>query len=160
MEAAEHAVADVDPRHGVARGDHRADELVADREARLDLHPAVVDVEVRAADAGRLDAHDRVVGREQLGLRALVEPDLPRRLEGDRAHPLVRLALLPAGPHQHLVDATCVGRGDRVEDRLGDVLGCERLADLLAHLLDRVDDHRVGVVALQLGRDEARARSP
>ena len=83
---AEDAVADRDPAHVVAGGDHLADELVADHEARLDLHPAVVDVEVGAADAARLDPDDRVVGREQLGIRDLVDPDLARRLEGDRSH--------------------------------------------------------------------------
>ena len=83
---AEHAVADRDARHVVAGGDHLADELVADHEAGLDLDPPVVDVEVRAADAARLDADDRVVGREQLGLRDLVDLDLARGLEGDRAH--------------------------------------------------------------------------
>ena len=62
-----------------------ADELVADHEAGLDLHAAVVDVEVRAADAGRLDLHDRVVGREQLGLGPLFDPHLAGRLEGDGA---------------------------------------------------------------------------
>ena len=83
---AEHPVADRDARDLVAGGDHLADELVADDEARLDLDPPVVDVEVRAADAARLDPDDRVVGREQLGLGDLVEPDLARGLEGDRAH--------------------------------------------------------------------------
>ena len=85
---AEDAVADRDPAHVVAGGDHLADELVADHEARLDLHPAVVDVEVRAADPARLDADERVVGREQLGLGDLVDLDLARRLEGDRSHTL------------------------------------------------------------------------
>ena len=67
VEAAEHAVADGDPLDLVARRQHRADELVADREARLDRHPAVVDVEVGAADAARLDADDRVVGGASSG---------------------------------------------------------------------------------------------
>ena len=64
-----------------------ADELVADHEAGLDLHAAVVDVQVRAADAGRLDAHDRVVGREQAPARAAPRSRTsPGRLEGDGAH--------------------------------------------------------------------------
>ena len=73
-------------RHVVARGHHLADELVADHEAGLDLDPPVVDVEVRAADAARLDPDDRVVRREQLGLGNLVDLDFPGRLEGDRSH--------------------------------------------------------------------------
>ena len=76
LEAAEHAVADGDLRDRVAGGDHLADVLVPDREAGLDLHAPVEDVQVRPADAGRLDPHDRVVGREQLGLGAVVDPDL------------------------------------------------------------------------------------
>ena len=61
LKAAEHAVADGHARDRVARRDDGADVLVADREARLDLHAPVVDVQVRAAHAGRVDAHDRVV---------------------------------------------------------------------------------------------------
>ena len=60
MEAAEHAVADRHPGDVLARREDGADELVADREAGLDLHAAVVDVQVRAADAARLDRDDRV----------------------------------------------------------------------------------------------------
>src|SRR5215212_524570 len=66
------------------------------------------------------------------------------------------LAALPGGPHQHLVHGDAARGGDRVEDRLRDVVRLERLADLLAHPLDRVDHHRVLVVVLELGRDEAR----
>ena len=83
---AEHPVADRHPGHLVAGGDHLADELVADHEPGLDLHPPVVDVEVRAADPARLDPDDRVVRRQQLGLGDIVELDLAGGLEGDRAH--------------------------------------------------------------------------
>src|SRR5439155_22666529 len=83
---AEHSVADGDADHLVPRGYHLAHELVADHETGLDLDPPVVDVEVRAADAAGLDPHDRVVGRQQLGLGNVVEPNLPRGLKGDRAH--------------------------------------------------------------------------
>jgi hypothetical protein len=38
--------------------------------------------------------------------------------------------------------------GDRVENRLRDVLGVQRLADLLGELLHRLDHERIGVVAL------------
>ena len=57
---AEHPVAGLDAGHVVAGGEHRADELVADREPGLDLDPPVVDVEVRSADPAGLDPHDRV----------------------------------------------------------------------------------------------------
>ena len=71
-------------RHRVAGRDDGADVLVADREARLDGDAAVVDVQVAAAHAGGLDADDRVVGGLQLGVGALVDAHLARRLEGDR----------------------------------------------------------------------------
>ena len=83
LEAAEHAIAHVDLRDRVAGGDHLADVLVPDREPGLDLHAPVVDVQVRPADAGRLDLHDRVVGCEQLGLGPVLEAHLAGRLEGD-----------------------------------------------------------------------------
>jgi hypothetical protein len=59
---------------------------VAEREAGLDHHAPVVDVEVRAADAGGLHPDDRVVPRRQLGLGTILDPDLSGRLEGDRLH--------------------------------------------------------------------------
>jgi hypothetical protein len=62
LEAAEHLVADGDAGHSVADGLDRADVLVADREPGLDLHAPVEDVQVRTADAGGLDADDRIVG--------------------------------------------------------------------------------------------------
>ena len=83
---AEDAVADRDPADVVAGGDHLADELVADHEARLDLHPAVVDVEVRAADPAGLDTDNGVVRRQKLGLGNVVQLDLAGGLECDRAH--------------------------------------------------------------------------
>ena len=86
MEAAEHPVADGDPLDVVAGRQHRADELVADREARLDRDPAVVDVEVGAADPARLDPDQRLVGGADLGIGLLLDPDLAGRLEGDGAH--------------------------------------------------------------------------
>ena len=75
-----------DARDLVARREHRADELVADREAGLDLHAAVVDVQVGPADAGRLDPHDRVVGGLELGLGLVLDAHLVGRLERDRSH--------------------------------------------------------------------------
>ena len=75
-------------RDRVAGRDDRADVLVADREARLDLHAAVEDVQVRAAHARRLDPDDRVVGVEQLGLGAILDADHAGGLEGDGSHRL------------------------------------------------------------------------
>ena len=46
----------------------------------------MVDVQVRAADAGGLDAHDRVVALEQLRLRPILDPDLAGRLECHGLH--------------------------------------------------------------------------
>ena len=74
VEAAEHAVADADPGDVVAGGEHGPDELVADREPGLDLDPPVVDVQVRAADAARLDrARSRRRAASSSRLRALLE---------------------------------------------------------------------------------------
>jgi hypothetical protein len=83
---AQHAVADLDARHLVADRNHLADVLVPDDEAGLDLDAPVVDVEVRAADPAGLDADDRVVRRQQLGLLDLVYLHLTRRLEGHCTH--------------------------------------------------------------------------
>ena len=84
VEAAEHAVADAHARDVVAGREHRADELVADREARLDLDPAVVDVQVRAADPARLDrARSRRPRLCSSGSGRSSTADLVGRLEGD-----------------------------------------------------------------------------
>jgi hypothetical protein len=56
-------------RHAVAGGHNGSDELVPEREAGLDLHAPVVDVQVRAAHAGGLHANHGVVPLEQLRLR-------------------------------------------------------------------------------------------
>ncbi len=86
LKAAEHTITNRHPRHRVTNREHLADVLVADREAGLDLHAAVVDVQVRAAHAGRLDAYDRVLRVEQLGVRAILDADDARGLECDGAH--------------------------------------------------------------------------
>ena len=82
----EDAVADADPRHALAGREDRADELVADGEAGLDPDAAMVDVEIRAADPGRLDLHDRVVAGLGLGLGAVLDADIAGGLEGDGTH--------------------------------------------------------------------------
>ena len=86
LEAAQHAVADRHALDLIAGRDDRADVLVADREAGLDLDAPVVDVQVRAAHAAELDPHDRVGRGLRLGLGALLERDDAGGLEGDRTH--------------------------------------------------------------------------
>src|SRR3954454_18924886 len=83
---AEHAIADAHAIHLVTGGDHLADELMADHEAGLNLRAAVLEVQTGAADPARLDPDDRIVRRQQLGLRDLVHPHFAGRLEGDRSH--------------------------------------------------------------------------
>src|SRR3954470_5230693 len=85
-EGTEHAVAFGDARDCVTGCDHGADVLVPEGEAGLDLDSAVVEMEVGAADAGRLDPDDRLVGCRQLGIGLLVDPDLARGLKGHCAH--------------------------------------------------------------------------
>ena len=89
-ERADDAIARRHALHAVARGDHGAHELVTDGETGLDRMAAVVDVQVRAAHARRLDAHDCVVGLLRLGLVLLLEADLSGHLEGDGAHATLR----------------------------------------------------------------------
>ncbi len=86
VKAAKYPVADRDAGDPVTGRDHGADELVPDHEPGLDLHAPVVDVEIRAADPGRLDLDDGVVGGDRLRCRNVLDPHLLGRLEGDRAH--------------------------------------------------------------------------
>ena len=86
LEAAQHAVPDGHALDLIAGRHDRADVLVSDREAGLDLDAPVVDVQVRAAHAAELDPHHRVGGGLRLGLGALLERDDARGLEGDRTH--------------------------------------------------------------------------
>jgi len=98
VEAAEHAVAGGQQLHAVADGRDRPDVLVPDREAGLDLDTPVVDVQIRAAHAGRLDPHDGIAGLQRLGLGALLDGHDPGRLEGDRAHRRPAYPTLAAAP--------------------------------------------------------------
>ncbi len=59
LKAAEHPVPYSHAAHPGASLRDDPDELVPDREARIDLHPAVVDVQVRAADRAGLHLDDR-----------------------------------------------------------------------------------------------------
>jgi len=86
VEAAKHAVTGSDPLHAGPDFKDGADELVTNREAGLDRHPPVVDVEVGPAYPARLDTHHRLVGGAELGVGLLFEPHLARRLKRDRAH--------------------------------------------------------------------------
>jgi hypothetical protein len=73
--------------HARARGHDRSDELVTEREARLDHHAAVVDVQVGPAHARCLHPHHGVVALDEFGLGAVLDPDLAGRLEGHGLHP-------------------------------------------------------------------------
>ena len=86
MKATEHAVADGDTVDVGPRRQHRADELVPDREPGLDRHPPVVDVQIRPTDPTRLDRDHAVVSRNQLRLRLLLDPNFPRPLKRDNPH--------------------------------------------------------------------------
>ncbi len=86
LEAAEHAIAHGDAGHVLTGGDDGADELVPDRKAGLDLHPPVVDVEIRATDAARLDADDGVIAGAQLGFGLLLDADELRALDRHGSH--------------------------------------------------------------------------
>ncbi len=113
LKAAEHPVADGDARDLVAGGNDGADVLVPDREARLDLDPPVVDVQVRPAHAARLDADDRVVGGDQLGLGDILYTDVAGRLEGDGAHRRRRCYLAATGRVVAVAHTAGAGRRSR-----------------------------------------------
>src|SRR5688500_7919617 len=53
---------------------------------------------------------------------------------------------LACRPHEHLVDRDALRAAHGIQDRLGDVARLEGLADLLPHVLDRVQHHRMGVM--------------
>ena len=93
VKATQDAVTALHSRDGVARLDHRAHELVADREAGLDLHPPVVDVEIRAADAAGLDGHDRIVRGLERWIGALLHLNVAGSLEGDGSHSQQRVSV-------------------------------------------------------------------
>jgi hypothetical protein len=85
LEGAGDTVADPDPGHRVARFDHRPHILVADREARLDVEAAVIDVKVRAADPGGVDPQDSVTRRLDLRNRPILDPDITGTLDCQRS---------------------------------------------------------------------------
>jgi hypothetical protein len=83
----EHAVSGGQRRHRVADLDDRADGLVAEDRARLDLGDvAVEDVQVGPADRGRVDPNDRVRRLLDLGIRDLVPGAAPGIVVHERFH--------------------------------------------------------------------------
>jgi hypothetical protein len=87
LEAGHDAVALGHARHLLTDGLHATDELVPDRDARLDAAGvAVVDVQVRPAHAGQLGVHDRVRGLVESGFVDLANLDLAGALIGDGSH--------------------------------------------------------------------------
>src|SRR4029077_16870541 len=84
--AAQDPVAHSHPLDLGTGGEHRADELVPDREAGLDRHPPVVDVEVGAANPARLDPHQGVVVGNDLRIGLLLDPNFAGSLKSNRAH--------------------------------------------------------------------------
>ena len=145
--AAEHPLADRYPLDLRAGREDRADELVADREALLDRDAAVEDVQVRAADAARLDLHDRVVGTLDLRLGDLLHANLAWGLKGDGAHLRVHPTLC------RRTDAACL------REKLHRRAGTSNLEALgVVHAIASQQPHR-GLVADELGdRSPAHAR--
>ena len=86
MESAEDAIAHRHTRDGVAGRDDRSDVLVPDCEPRVDLDAPVVDVQIRAAYPGGLDAYDGVVGGDRLRIGTLLDGDPAGLLKGHGAH--------------------------------------------------------------------------
>src|SRR3569832_2306130 len=82
--------------------DDLAHQLVAEDGARLLAgHEPVVEVEVRAADRGRGDLHDRVARVEDLRIRYVLARDVLLAFEHVRAHqatPLPPIAVLSGCP--------------------------------------------------------------
>ena len=74
----------------------RAHVLVAEDEALLDLEPAVVGMQVGAADRRAVDAQQDVGGLLDRRLRDLLDPHVPRPVEGERLSWLP-WSSLPAG---------------------------------------------------------------
>src|SRR4051794_9262115 len=85
-EAAEHPIADLYARDSRPNVNDCADELVADREARLNLHASVKDMEVRPADPCLLDADDRIRLAHTYRVRFVDDTDLFGSLNGQSSH--------------------------------------------------------------------------
>ena len=86
QERPENAVARGEPPDAVAHLDDRAHILVPDHEAGLDHDASVVDVEIGAAESGRLYADDRVAHVANRRLGNFLQTHLARGLEGDGTH--------------------------------------------------------------------------
>jgi hypothetical protein len=72
--------------HAVALGLDRADVLVAEHEPLLHLEPAVVGMQVRAADRGVVDAQEDVVRLFDLRARDLLDAHVLGSVEDDCLH--------------------------------------------------------------------------
>src|SRR5262249_8219292 len=86
LKAPQHAVANLHLADVCADRGDVAHVLVADPEARIDLHPAVVDVPLSAAYAAGLALDDRVCVVQELRRGHLLHEPLAGGLEGDCAH--------------------------------------------------------------------------
>ena len=86
LKAAQNPVAGRQLAHVGAGLDDCADVLVPDREAGFDLHAAVKNVQVRAAHAAGLDAHDRIARMRENGLGDFLHQHLAGSHERDGAH--------------------------------------------------------------------------
>jgi hypothetical protein len=86
VKATQHPIAGRDPGHIGAGLEHLADEFVPDREARLDLHATVVDVQIGSADPARADRDHRLVSGPQVRLGALLDADLAHVLICNGSH--------------------------------------------------------------------------
>ena len=82
-----HAVPHPEPCYLATHGLHRADELVTQHDALLDVRePAVVEVQVRPADGAGGDANHRVRGLADRRIRHRLAPHVPRPVKRDAIH--------------------------------------------------------------------------
>src|SRR4029077_8215646 len=103
-----------------------ADELVPDREPRLNRHSPMEDVQIGAADPARLDPHHRIVGGNQLRVGLLLDPNLPGRLKCDGTHSAEPYRSSADGPKIRLYGVKSARRRAVLAD--GDVRGAEAVA--------------------------------
>ena len=93
----EHAIPLLEGRHGRALLDDGPDRLVAEDRPRLDLgHVSLEDVEVRPADRGRVDPHDRVGLVDDLRVGHGIPRALTGTVKDECLHFLFLLSTIPA----------------------------------------------------------------